>query len=620
MEVTYEADTILWASDSVGFGDVGRGKWIVRMRKRWRKCYRDNSDWCRREWKRRLMNIHTNKRESEMSAFLKGRLFPILCFGCIALFSSGAQAATAALSANTIYTVTLEKFLSDGTPSTVSTTNVLSDANGKIAFTFSNVPTCPTTNFLSIKVTDAAGNIVRRSFSPAPPANATNGLGANGVSTKQGEAMVAMGALMASDNPMAVSFGLLFTRTDQLSTSDINNIAILGKEAIINGMQTYMLANGVTAAQMTTFKQKLVCNQPNTDLSNFTSLFKSAVDTPAQAQADMAKAAGVIGDSFIAAAAASGIDLDIILAGFDSAGDKTQTGAGLAAFNAVSTAIKGSMNQAVNSFRTRLAVKKVQQRYSAALTALGVSGASVTTFNTAVATLGTDLAAVEVLYAKYFDDPATNPTTTAVRTAMDNAFQAAFTTFSTAIASSNADITAMRTNIATAMLGVGNPGIAATAAGLAAGPNPVGTYTDFLGTTKNWPIPQTGSVNFVATNIIAGGGLTYTRSTLPIPAIMAWLANRTANFGTGDANVEALLGMQEDVMIAENARFDIYNPGNATTGGNPTTLQRQASQAAFKANLAAIVTALGGTTDGTVALTTAQKRALVLSQQQPSIN
>jgi len=563
-----------------------------------------------------MMNIHTNEKECTMSVFLKSRFFPILCFGCIALFSSGAQAATVALAANTQYNITLEKFLSDGTLSTVAVTGVLSDANGKIAFTFSNVPTCPTTNFLSIKVTDGLGNIVRRSFAPAPPANATNGLGVNGVSTKQGEAMVAMGALMGSDNPMAVSFGLLFTRTDQLTTSDINNIAILGKEAIINGMQTYMLANGVTAAQMTTFKQKLVCNQPNTDLSNFASLFKSAVDTPAQAQADMAKAAGVIGDSFIASAAAAGIDLDIILAGFDSAGDKTQTGAGLAAFNAVSTAIKGSMNQAVNSFRTRLAVKKVQQRYAAALTALGVSGASVTTFNTAVATLGTDLAAVEVLYARYFDDPTGNAMTTAIQTAMDNAFQAAFTTFTTAIASTGADITAMRNKVSTAI--AGNLSLVG---GLTTGG--VGTYRNFSGSTVNWPIPQTGSVNFVATNVIAGGGLTYTRSTLAVPAFMAWLngtGTRTANFGTGNANFEALLGMQEDVMIAENARFDIYNPGNATTGGNPTTLQRQASQAAFKTNLAAIVAALGGTTDGTTALTTAQKRAMVLSQQQPSMN
>ena len=578
------------------------------------------------------------------------------------MLSAGtASAATAALLPNTAYTVTMEKFLSDGTLSTVDTTAVTSDGSGKIAFTFSNVPTCPTTNFLSIKVEDAANTVVRRSFSPAPPAGSTNSLGANGVSTKQGEAMVAIGTLLGADDPMVAAFGLLFTRTDQVTTSDISNIAILGQQAIINGMQTYMLANGVTASELTTFKQKLICNQPNTDLSNFTSLFKSAVDTPAQASDDMARAAGVIGDSFIAAAAAADIDLDVILAGFESAGDKVSTGAGQTAFNAISAAVQASMNQAVTTFRLRLAVKKVQQRYSAALTALGVSGASVTTFNTAVTALGTNMAANETTFGMYFENPATydmtetinaadtagrldktagtiaagitvwtnlgspawtnisqglDPATSTVRQAMDYGFNAAFDTFSLAIASSNGEITTMRNNISTAIAGD-----LSLVGGLTAGG--VGTYRDFSGTTKNWPIPQTGSVNFVATNVIAGGALTYTRDTLAVPANMAWLnggGTRTANFGTGNASFEALLGMQEDVMIAENTRYNIYNPANGATGGNPTGLQRQAAQGAFKTNLAAIAAAIGGTTDGTVALTTLQKRAMVLSQQQPSID
>ena len=90
------------------------------------------------------------------------------------MLSAGtASAATAALLPNTAYTVTMEKFLSDGTLSTVDTTAVTSDGSGKIAFTFSNVPTCPTTNFLSLKVEDAANTVVRRSFSPAPRAGRT---------------------------------------------------------------------------------------------------------------------------------------------------------------------------------------------------------------------------------------------------------------------------------------------------------------------------------------------------------------------------------------------------------------------------------------------------------------
>jgi len=544
------------------------------------------------------------------------RSFSWLFCGVVALFSANAYAATAALPANTQYDVTLEKFLSDGTLSTVATTSVVSDANGKISFTFSNVPSCPTTNFLSIKVTDfGTSNIVRRSFTPAPPANSTNGLGANGVSTKQAEAMVAAGSLIGSDDPFVVLFGLMFTRTDALTANDVTQVAILGREGIQNGMEPDMLSNGVTAAQMTTFKNALVCaaSAGDKDLSSFTTLFKSAVDTPAQAQADMAKAAGLLADIVIDAAATAGIDLDVILAGFDVAGDKvTAAGSpGAAAMAAMTAAVRNSMNQAVTSFRTRIAVRKVQQRYTDMLTTLGVSGAAVTRFNTAVTTMGTNLAAVDTTYAKYFDDPVNNPMTTAIQNAIDAAYTTAFNTFSTSIASTTAEITTMKSNVATAL-----------SVAVGALPATLGTYTDFTGATKNWPIPQTGSVNYIASVLTAGGSLGYTRTTLAVPANMSWLNGTGVRsvFASGNASFDALLGIQEDLMIAEFTRFYIWNAGNATTGGNPSATQRNASQLAFKTNVAAVIANVSGTTDGSTAYTAAQKRALVLSQQQPSIN
>jgi len=575
------------------------------------------------------MNFNTSEREYKMNTFLKARFFPILCFGCIALFSSGAQAATAALPANTQYTVTLEKFLSDGTLSTVAATQVLTDVNGKIAFTFSNVPACPTTNFLSIKVTDGLNNIVRRSFAPAPPANATNGLGANGVSTKQGEAMVSIGARIGSDDPLAVLFGLMFTRTDVLTATDISSIATIGQEAVINGMEPDMLANGVTAAQLTTFKQKLVCaSAGKKDLSNFTTLFKSAVDTPAQAQADMAKAAGLLGDIVIDAAEAAGIDLDVFLAAFETAGDKVNAGAGAAAMAAMSVSVRNSMNQSVNSFSTRIGVQKVQSRYAAMLSTLGVSGAAVTRFNTAVSTLGTDMAAIDTTYAKYFDDPVNWPMTNAIQTAIDTAFQTAFGTFQTSIASTDAEITQMQTNISA---GLNN---AVTQGALAA--QNIGKYWDFNGNQVNWPIPQTGATNFVASALSAGGSLSYTRSTLAIPAAINWMGScaggaggpwfeknqcqgaggvwttARSTFAGVPASFAALQGIQQDLQIAEFTRFGVYT-------GTETAAQRNAAKIAFKTNVASIISAVGGTTDGATAYTAAQKRAIVLSQQQPSI-
>ncbi|MDQ6986916.1 MAG: hypothetical protein Q9M25_03835 [Mariprofundaceae bacterium] len=533
-----------------------------------------------------------------------------------ALIGGNAYAATTSLLANTNYVVTLEKFLSNGTVTTVSSTTVASDANGKIAFTFSNVPTCPTTNFLSIKVTTEAdtATVVRRSFSPAPLANATNLLGANGVSTKQGEAMVEIGTLLGSDDPFAVLFGLMFTRTDILTANDITQIAIVGQEAIINGMEPDMTNAGVTAAQMTTFKNKLVCaNTGKKDLSNFTSLFKSAVDTPAQAQADMAKAAGLLADIVIDAAAAAGIDLDIILAAFDTAGAKVATGTtGGNAIAAMATSVQSSMNQSVTSFVTRIGVQKVQQRYSAMLTALGVSGATVTRFNTAVSTLGTDMATIDTTYAKYFDDPVNFPMTSAIQTAIDNAYTTAFTTFGTSIASTNAEIGngtgSMRAKVAAGMNA--ETGGSLTAANLSS----IGTYRPFGGgTAVNWPIPQTGAVNFVADALVAGGSLAYTRTTLAIPTAMTWLSGGRSSFATiPSASFKALLMIQEDLDIAEFTRFAVFT-------GTETAAQRKAAKLTFKTNVANIVANITGTTDGTVNYTAAQKRAIVLSNQKPSL-
>jgi len=563
-----------------------------------------------------------------------------------------------ALTANTAYTLELAKVNSNGTTTVVSSTSVTSDANGKITFTFSNVPTQATNSFLIVTVTDAAGAVQIKSFAPAPAANGTNTLGVNTTTTAQANLMEQLGAVIGTDDPIVVSFGLMFTRDPNLSTTDIANLAIIAQQAIVNGMEVYMLANGATAAQMATFKSKLVYNATagTTDLRDFTALTKSAVDTPAQAKDDMAKASGLISAAFVDAAAAASIDLDLVLSAFDSAGIKLQSGAGLTAMNALSIAFRTTMNQAVNSFFTQLSAVKVKERYSNALTVLGASAGQLTQFNAAVSTMATDMAAIDTTYALYYDgtpgydmtetlaaasaaghlslaDPVIAAGITAgppnglvaatstVQNAMDYAYQYVFAKFQgaapgTGIQSTNADITTMKSNVATAL--------AVAVGSLPAG---LGTYRDFTGSTINWPIPQTASVNFIAAAISATGSLSYTRTTLAVPANMAWLNGNTGvrtDFGPLGLNLPAsfadLMGMQEDIMIAEFTRFYIFDPANGTTGGNPTQAQMQSTKAGFITNIAAIVGNISGTTDGTTAFTTAQKKALVLSQQQPSLH
>jgi len=375
-------------------------------------------------------------------------------------------------------------------------------------------------------------------------------------------------------------------------------------------------------------------------LRDFTALTKSAVDTPAQAKADMAKASGLISAAFVDAAAAASIDLELVLAAFDSAGIKLESGAGQTAMNALTVAFRTTMNRAVQSFFTQLSTVKVKESYSSALTALNASTAEQTRFDNGVTTMTTAMGDADVLFASYFDGTAgydmsetlatafaasrltntgvintlitatTLTTGSTVSTAIDKVFQKAFTVFSTDIASNTGELNAMRTSLSAAL--GGSP----TADALATGG--VGTYRDFNGNTVNWPIPQTVSVKFIADAVTAGGALTYTRSTLAVPSNMGWLNNnsqaRTDYTASLPASLAALRGMQEDIMIAEFTRYNIF------TNGQPTQTQMQTAKAAFINNLKTIVGNLGGTSDGTTAFTAAQKKALVKAQQQPSLN
>lgn len=534
-----------------------------------------------------------------------------LLVGMALLLAGGqANAATTALTPGANYTVTLDKMLSDGSTTTVSSSSATADSNGKITFSFSSVPTCPSANFLIITVKDSSGNVVRESFVPAPPAGSTNSLGVNGVSTKQAQALVKAGSTIGSDDPMVMAFGLLFTRSDALTSTDISSIATLGKLGIINGMETFMTNNGVTSTEMTKFKNALVCNQPHKDLSNFTSLEKSAVDATSTTTSsdDMGKAGGMIADVFIDAAAASGVDLNTVQAAFNAAGSQVNGSAGQTAMNAMSSSVRSAMNQSVQSFMKRLSTVRVQKSYSDALTTLGSSGAMVTQFNSAVTTLSTALSNIDTTYASYYQNPSTM--TSSIQTAINNAYSNAFTNFQTGIAASNTAIGSMKSTVASA-LGVSVSSL----------PSNLGTYTNFNGKTVNWPVTQVAAVDFIANKLSNSGSMSYTRTTLPIPANMTWLSSRT-NFTSGGmpASFAALMGIQQDIQIAENTRYYIFDSSNTTTNGNPTMAQQQAANLAFKNNLATIANNIGGTTDGSTAYSTAQKKALVLSQLQPSLN
>ncbi|MGE5252896.1 MAG: hypothetical protein ACM3N7_02950, partial [Planctomycetaceae bacterium] len=347
---------------------------------------------------------------------------------------------------------------------------------------------------------------------------------------------------------------------------------------------------------------------------------------------EMQKAGGFMADVFMDAASSAGIEYTLILAAHDAAGDVAQ--AHQADIVSQLTAnLQSSMDQSMTAFFQRIAAIKVKGEYTKALNTLNASGTQVDTFNTAVNTMMTAMAAIDSDYADFYNDPqgyctAQGKTFNVVQDEVSARYQAAFAAFQTAIAASNADITAMKTNVVTAF------GIL-----LAQLPPDFGTYYDFTGTQKNWPIPQVVMVNWMAQNVVAtGGSLTYTRDTLAIPNHMQeWMGsclapnkyNKTEceavpsvwtpgrhDFSamTPSSSFNAYLGLMEDIQIIENARYALYDGGN-----QPTRDEEKANKLTFQQRMGDAADRIGGTTDGSTAITDEQKDAIIKLLMQPSM-
>jgi hypothetical protein len=102
---------------------------------------------------------------------------------------------------------------SDGSVTEMDSTTATADADGKIGFSFSSVPTSPDTNFLVLSLLDASDTVVRKSFVPAPPAGGTGELGLNELSTVQTNMILAALAAAGTDDPIVVAYGLILTRS-----------------------------------------------------------------------------------------------------------------------------------------------------------------------------------------------------------------------------------------------------------------------------------------------------------------------------------------------------------------------------------------------------------------------
>jgi hypothetical protein len=132
-------------------------------------------------------------------------------------------------------------------------------------------------------------------------------------------------------------------------------------------------------------------------------------------------------------------------------------------------------------------------------------------------------------------------------------------------------------------------------------------------------------VSWVAPIISAGGELTYTRWTdadLPVPDNMSWLNGdgSRSDFSGEPASFGALRGLQEDLMIIEFTRFNVYESLGGDTTNEEMRNAEKTARLNFQQHLDATISKIGGMVDGSTSITTAQKKAMLLLLQQPSLH
>ena len=563
--------------------------------------------------------------------------FRMLALSLFFLWGIAVVPAQAALTPGTVYTITIQKMNSNGSLTEVSTAEATADADGKLSFSLTSLPTNSECNFIVFSLKLADGTVVRKGFVPAPPSGDTNLLGINSLSTAQTNAILSAGQQMGTDDPVAFAYLITLLRSEGATAADAVLFAELGKFAIVGtgGFEDTLTSSGVTAAQLANFKSYLVYNPTagKKTLRDLTASFKTAVDSgdATTAKQELQKAGGFMADVFMDAASSAGIDYILILVAHDAAGVVADAHNDI--FTQLTPTVQSSMNQSMTAFFQRIAAIKVKGEYTKALTTLNALGTHVDTFNAAVNAMMTSMAAIDSDYADFFNDPtaycaAQGKSFATVQAETSARYQAAFSAFQDAIAASSADITTMKAAVA-----------AAFAIDPSYLPSDFGTYRDFTGTTKNWPIPQVVMVNWMAGIIGAGGSLTYTRDTLSIPTHMQnWMGSCSnpsfwdqgsclSNGGTWTAgrrdyssmtpssSFNAYLGLMEDINIIENARYAIYSEGDRPTRG-----EEKANKLLFQQRMEAAADRIGGTTNGTTAISDAQKDAVIKLLMQPSMD
>jgi len=539
-----------------------------------------------------------------------------------------------ALTIGEAYTISIEKINSNGTLTSGGTslgisTTATADSDGKLAFSFtSSIPNNSSCNFMVVTITNSSDAVVRRTVVPCPDSGKALSLGVSGVTNKQADAMIAAFSSAGNDDPILATFGFIMIRSEGISASEIVFMANLANQGInaTNGYVDDMTNKGVTTAQILAYRNAIISKLADPD-TGYAKLMKDSVDVASSGDSTLeaakrGEASAKLFSFLVESATTAGFSIDRVLEAFNAMGAiVVPLMATAVADGDLTAATKQSIDSSVGGGIQKLKADRDIEKYTQALSSLGASGADLSTFTSAAATLATSMSTA----FKTFDEVFTgSETDTEVATA-DSTFQAsmqtAFSAFITATAASNGRLTTMIANIDSAL---------GASTGLSTSEF---QYYKSDSTTVNWPIMMVIPTDWASTLKSAGGSMTYTRDALALPSAITWLGSCSNNAYSDKSSCEgasatwtaartdystnppapygALFAIQEDVMIREFARFSSQSSAGQDMSSH-NTLEK-----AFADALDSIAGNISGTTDGSTAITTTEKKALAGLMKSP---
>ncbi|VAX13131.1 hypothetical protein MNBD_GAMMA24-80 [hydrothermal vent metagenome] len=518
------------------------------------------------------------------------------------------------------YTISIEKINTDGSLTSGDTslnisTTATADSDGKLSFTFSSgIPDNSSCNFMVVTLSNSSNAVERRSLIPCPDAGKALPLGVSGVTNNQADTLIAAFAKAGSDDPILAVFGFTIVRSEGITAAELSTLADICYQGIAGtgGFVADMTSKGITSAQLQTYRNKIVSllADPNTGYSK---LLKDSVDVASindstLEAAKRGEAAAKLLSYLVQAATTAGFSQDRILEAFNAMGAiAVPLITSAQASGNISAATAKSINSSVGGGIQKLKADNAIEKYTQALAALGATGDDLTTFTTAANTLTAAMTAAFEEFDKVFNGSETDTDVNTADSTMTTAINTATAAFSTATAASNARIVSMIANICTAINVSSSTCV------------PTSNFKVFQssGGTANWPIMMVIPTEWLSTIKTAGGSLSYTRDTVSIPTdLQTALGSSTrTNFGTGGQNIPPpyaeLFSIQEDVMIREFVRFAAQ-----ASAGQDMSAQNTVEKA-FSDGLQTIAGNISGTSDGSTAITTAQKEALTGLMKSP---